>query len=69
MEKHFNKDDEASKNSSKCWIYGKNYVDGDVKVRDLCHIIGKCRDSTHRDYNIKVKLNYRASIVFQPKKI
>ena len=50
MNKHFNKkllmtkkDNEDFKNSTKCWIYDNAYVDGDVKVRDHCHITGKYR--------------------------
>ena len=41
-----------------------DYVDGDVKVRDHCHIAGKYRGSAHRDCNIKVKLNHTIPIVF-----
>ena len=39
------------------------YVDGDVKVRDHCHITGKYRGSVHRDCNINVKLNYKIHVV------
>ena len=46
MKKHFNKelvmtkkDNEDFKNSTKCWICDYDYVDGDVKVRDHCHIM------------------------------
>ena len=48
MKKHFNKKllktkkvDEGFENSTNCWICGDTYVDGDVKVRDNCHITGK----------------------------
>ena len=27
--------------STKCWICDNAYVDGDVKVRDNCHVTGK----------------------------
>ena len=71
MKKHFNKelgmtkeDDEDFKNSTKCWIYDNNYVEGDVKVRDHCHITGKYRGSAHRDCNIDIKLNHKIPIVF-----
>ena len=57
-------DDEDFENSNKCWIYDNAYVDGDVKVRDHCHVTGKHGDSVHRDCNIKVKLNHKISIVF-----
>ena len=40
MAKENNEDFE---NSSKCWICDNDYIDGDVKVRDHCHITGKYR--------------------------
>ena len=50
--KHFNKelvmtneDNEYSKHSVEGWICNNDYVVTDVKVRDLCHINGKYRDS------------------------
>ena len=48
MKKHFNnelvmikKDNEDFKNSNKGWICDNTYVDGDVKVRNHCHITEK----------------------------
>ena len=35
------KNKEDFENSTKCWIFDNNYVDGDVKVRDDFHITGK----------------------------
>ena len=35
------KDDENFEKSTKCWICGNSYVDGDVRVRNHCHITGK----------------------------
>ena len=32
------KDDEDFKNSSKYYICDQDYVEGDVKIRDHCHI-------------------------------
>ena len=32
------KDNEDFKNVTKCWICDNVYVEGDVKVRDNCHI-------------------------------
>ena len=62
MKKHFNKelvmtrkDNKGFKNSTKCWIYDNEYVDGDVEVRD--HI------TTHKKCNIKVKLNHETPVV------
>ena len=62
MKKHFNKEllmakkDEDIENSSKYWNCDNFYVDGDVNVRDHCHINGKYGGSTHRDCNIKIKI-------------
>ena len=58
------KDSEDFKNSFNCWIYYNDYIDGDVKVRHLCHITGKYRVSAHRDCNINVKLNHKTPVLF-----
>ena len=58
-------DDEDFENSTKYWTCDSDYIDGDVKVRDHCHIAGKCRRSTHRDSNINDKLNHKISAVFR----
>ena len=42
-------------NSTKRWFCDNVYVDGDIKVRDYCHITGKYIGSAHRDCNSKVK--------------
>ena len=62
MKKHFNKelvmtkeDDEDFESSAKCWVCDNAYVDGDVIVRDHCHITGKNRASAHRDCSNHVK--------------
>ena len=59
MKKYINKElvmtkqeDEDFDNSTKCWIYNNVCVEGDVKVRDECHIIRKYRGSEHRGCNI-----------------
>ena len=59
------KDYENFESSTKCWICDKVYLDGNLKVRDHCHITGKYRGSAHRDCNIKVKLNHKIPIVFR----
>ena len=50
MKKHFKKellmtkkDHEDFENSAKCWICDNVDFDGDVKVRDHCHIARKYR--------------------------
>ena len=64
MKKNFNKepvvikeDNEDLKRSTNCWISSNDYIDNDVKQRDLCHVTRKCRCSAHRDWNINLKLN------------
>ena len=71
IKKNFNKefvmtkkDNEDFENSTKCWICDNDYINGDVKVRDHCHITGKYRGSAHRDCNINVKLNHKIPVVF-----
>ena len=71
MIKHFNKelvmtkeDNEYFENLTKCWICDNDYIDGDVNVRDHCHITGKYRASANRDCNINAKLNHKISVVF-----
>ena len=72
IKKHFNKELVINKrnnkdfeNSTKCWIYGNAYFDGDVKVRYHCHITGKYRGFAHRYCNISAKLNHKISVVFR----
>ena len=66
MKKHFNKelvmvkeDDECFKISTKCCICDNVYIEGNVKVRDHCHITGKYKGSAHRDCNINLKVNHK----------
>ena len=33
-------DNEEFENSTKCWMCDNVYVDGDMKVRDHCHVTG-----------------------------
>ena len=75
MKKHFNeefevtkRDDEYFENSTKCWICDNDYVDGDVKVSDHCHITGTYAGYAHRDCNVKVKLNHKILVIFHNSK-
>ena len=58
------KDNEDFKNSTKCWICDNDNTDGQVKVRDHCHVTGKYRGPAYRNCNIKVRLNYKIPIEF-----
>ena len=68
MKKDFNmmtiEDDEDFENSAKCWVFDNVYTDGDVKVRDHCHITEKKKRFSLRDCNISVKLNHKIPVVF-----
>ena len=57
-------DNEDFENSTKCWICHHLYVEGDIKGKDHCHIVGKYRGSAYIDCNINVKLNHKIHIVF-----
>ena len=57
-------DNEDFKNSTKYWIGVNDYADNDVKVRVHCHITRKYGGSTHRGYNINLKLNHKISVIF-----
>ena len=49
---------ENSENSTKSLTCDNDYVNGDVKVRDHCHVTGKYRDSViSRLISAKAKLN------------
>ena len=70
LKKHFNKKhvmtkkvDEETENSTEFWICYNDYVDGDFKVKNYCHITGKYRVSAHRDCNINVKPNHKIHVV------
>ena len=58
------KNNEDFEDSTKCLIYDNPYVDGHIRVRDQCHIAGKCRGSEDRVCNINVKLNHEVPTVF-----
>ena len=40
-------------------------LDNDFKVRDQCHITGKCKGFPHRDCNMNLKLNPKLAVMFQ----
>ena len=57
-------DEERFQLSNNCWICDKLFDAGDNKVRDHCHITGKCRGSTHCSCNINLKLTKNIPIIF-----
>ena len=63
MKRHFNKEPVMTKTMMD--IFDNTYVDGDVKVRDHCHITEKYKSSARRNCNINVKLNYDSHLIMQ----
>ena len=57
-------DSKDSKNATKCWICGNNYVDNNLEVRDHCHVTGKYRGFARRYCNINHRSNHKIPVVF-----
>ena len=69
MKKHFNKnfftaeqEEENFRSINACWICEK--LIEDEKVRDQCHITGKCRGTARWSCNVNPKLAKGVSIIF-----
>ena len=56
--------EERFQSSDKYWICYKLFDVGDNKVRDHCHVIGKCRGSARWRCNVYLKLNKKVSVIF-----
>ena len=70
MKKHFNKnlimtaeENEEFERSNICWICGK-LIEFNDKVRDHCHISGKCGGSSHWNCNINLKISKKSPVIF-----
>ena len=63
IKKYFKKDIVMT-NSTKCQICDSDYVEGNAKVRNHCHITGEYRGSAHKDCNINIKLNHKIKFLF-----
>ena len=61
MTKEYN---ENVENSIKCCICDDDYIDGDVNVRNYCHITRKYGGSAQRDFNINFKLSQKIPVIF-----
>ena len=72
MKKHFNKnliisaeeEEERFPLSNSCWICEKLFDVRDDKVRDHCHITGKCRGAAHWSCNVDLKLSKTIPVTF-----
>ena len=52
------------KTATKCFICGKDFKEGDKKVRDHCHFTGKYRGCAHDDCNLQFSMRYYKIPVF-----
>ena len=52
------------KTAKKCFICGKDFKEGDKKVRDHCHFTGKYRGCAHDDCNLQFAMRYYKIPVF-----
>ena len=50
--------------ATKCFICGKDFKEGDKKVRDHCHFTGKYRGCAHDDCNLQFSMRYYKVPVF-----
>ena len=78
MKKYFNKnllmtveeeeeeeeEEEIFQLSNKCWICDKLFDLVDEKVRDHCHISGKCKGAAHFSCNANLKISKRVPVIF-----
>ena len=71
VKKHFSKplkmskeDQESFERAKECHICKKPYTEGDVRVRDHCHIYGNYRGSAHQDCNLNFKITSKIPVVF-----
>ena len=58
------KEEEMFQWSNKCWICDKLFDFVDEKVRDHCHITGKCRGASHFSCNADLKITKKVPVVF-----
>ena len=68
---HFSKDlemtdedEESFERAEECHICKEPYIEGDVRVRDHCHVTGKYRGSAHQDCNLNFSLTKKIPVVF-----
>ena len=48
----------------KCWIFKKEYEEGEVKVKDHNYITGKYGGSVQRNRNINLRLIKKIPLIF-----
>ena len=50
--------------TEKCHICSKLYDKNDVKIRDRCHMTGKCRGFTHESFNCNFWLTNKIPVTY-----
>ena len=69
IKKHFNKNLMSAEEEEKfqlcniCWICDKLFDVRDEKVRDYCHVTGKCRGAAHWSCNINLKSTKKIPVI------
>lgn len=70
MKEHFCKEMVLTGNDKRrfrenvaCYICGKEYLEAEVKVRDHCRVIGKCRGFTHHALNVNFQLADKIPVI------
>ena len=51
--------------SNSCWICKKLIDNDEEKVRDHCHVTGKCRGAAHWSCNINFQLTKNDPVIFR----
>ena len=71
IKKHFNKnlimtaeEEESFQPSNICWICDRLFDVADAKVRDHCHVTGKCRGAAHWSGNVNLKMSRKIPVIF-----
>ena len=57
-------ENERFEQTNICWIGNKLFDLSDDKVRDHCHIKGKCRGAAHWSCNINLKITKKIPVIF-----
>ena len=76
MKKHFNKnlvisveEEERFQLTNSHWICNRVFDVGDEKVRDDCHVTGKCRGAAHFSCNANCKLSKKVPVILHNLKL
>ena len=57
-------ENESCENQIFCYICKKGLTNDNKKVRDHCHLTGKCRGAAHNKCNMNYKISKNILVVF-----